>query len=315
LRRSRSPKNAQHLGRGGSSASLGEQGPDLRCVPTENPNRSRREVRPSARAGQREVCMLGYAFYESDTRIMQYATALAKRGNTVDVIALRREANVPRGPKRRQCVPHPVENGQRTEAFGLPVRIIRFLCHAALVLSRKHLRRPYQLVHVHSVLTFWCLLPWCPNFWEHDHLGHPRCPPRAVCQQVRRGARLASVQKPDASGEVFYHLRRPHYYCNHLWYERLISRSIGRERCTAIRNYPDPDLFSPRPRDRNYARFLLTYPGTLNWHRDWTLRLGPLPGSQIRFQTLSSISTAKGRQALAYQPCERTAPQRQGRFP
>src|SRR5207245_882742 len=36
-------------------------------------------------------CMLAYSFYEGDTRILQYATALAKRGDIVDVIALRRK--------------------------------------------------------------------------------------------------------------------------------------------------------------------------------------------------------------------------------
>ena len=29
--------------------------------------------------------MIAYAFYETDTRIMQYATALTERGDTVDV--------------------------------------------------------------------------------------------------------------------------------------------------------------------------------------------------------------------------------------
>ena len=42
---------------------------------------------PPKQSGLR-VCMVAYAFYESDTRILQYAAALAKRGDTVDVIAL-----------------------------------------------------------------------------------------------------------------------------------------------------------------------------------------------------------------------------------
>jgi len=41
------------------------------------------------------VCMLAYAFYESDARIMQYARALADRGDSVDVIALRRSGSLP----------------------------------------------------------------------------------------------------------------------------------------------------------------------------------------------------------------------------
>src|ERR1035438_372371 len=45
---------------------------------------ARRERKPL------RVCMLGYAFYESDTRILQYATALQQRGDIVDVVALKR---------------------------------------------------------------------------------------------------------------------------------------------------------------------------------------------------------------------------------
>lgn len=36
-----------------------------------------------------KVRMLAYVFYDNDTRIMQYASALIERGDTVDVIALR----------------------------------------------------------------------------------------------------------------------------------------------------------------------------------------------------------------------------------
>src|SRR5208283_5771817 len=39
----------------------------------------------------KHICMLAYSFYESDNRIMRYADALAQRGDTVDVIALRDE--------------------------------------------------------------------------------------------------------------------------------------------------------------------------------------------------------------------------------
>src|SRR5260370_2506439 len=33
---------------------------------------------------------------------------------------------------------------------------------------------------------------------------------------------------------------------NHLWQERLVSRSVRREKCTAIVNYPDPRIFYRR---------------------------------------------------------------------
>lgn len=45
------------------------------------------------------VCMLAYSFYEDDTRILQYASALVERGDTVGVVALgRREQEKVRPP-------------------------------------------------------------------------------------------------------------------------------------------------------------------------------------------------------------------------
>ena len=38
------------------------------------------------------VCMLGYTFYELDSRVRQYARALVERGDEVDFIGLRKES-------------------------------------------------------------------------------------------------------------------------------------------------------------------------------------------------------------------------------
>jgi glycosyltransferase involved in cell wall biosynthesis len=54
---------------------------------------------------------------------------------------------------------------------------------------------------------------------------------------------------------------------NHLWHQRLLTRSASAEKCTPICNYPDPQLFSRRPRRRTDGKFVITYPGTLNWHQ------------------------------------------------
>ena len=38
-----------------------------------------------------KVCMVAYAFYETDNRVRRYAEALAKRGDSVEAVALRRD--------------------------------------------------------------------------------------------------------------------------------------------------------------------------------------------------------------------------------
>lgn len=43
-----------------------------------------------------KACMVAYTFYEVDNRVRRYAEALARRGDRVDVIALRQEGQLER---------------------------------------------------------------------------------------------------------------------------------------------------------------------------------------------------------------------------
>jgi glycosyltransferase involved in cell wall biosynthesis len=55
---------------------------------------------------------------------------------------------------------------------------------------------------------------------------------------------------------------------NHLWHEKLIKRAVKPNKCTAIINYPDLSIFSPRPASTpKHDDFVICYPGTLNWHQ------------------------------------------------
>jgi glycosyltransferase involved in cell wall biosynthesis len=56
---------------------------------------------------------------------------------------------------------------------------------------------------------------------------------------------------------------------NHLWHQRLLHRAITAEKSTPLINYPDLRLFSPRPEGRRSAdgKFIIVYPGTLNYHQ------------------------------------------------
>jgi glycosyltransferase involved in cell wall biosynthesis len=54
---------------------------------------------------------------------------------------------------------------------------------------------------------------------------------------------------------------------NHLWCERVAARCGHPEKCSPIRNYPPLGLFNPQIRTRNAGKFLITYPGSLNWHQ------------------------------------------------
>jgi glycosyltransferase involved in cell wall biosynthesis len=54
---------------------------------------------------------------------------------------------------------------------------------------------------------------------------------------------------------------------NHLWLQRLTSRSAAPSKCSVIMNYPDPSIFYRRGRTRTDNRFVILYPGTLAVHQ------------------------------------------------
>jgi glycosyltransferase involved in cell wall biosynthesis len=213
------------------------------------------------------VCMLAYTFYESDPRVGQYAAALTGRGDKVDVIALRRKGQ----PKRE------VLNG--VNLFRIQYRAInerghldylyrvtRFLLHSAAVLARRHLAKPYDLMHVHSVPDFLVFAALVPKVFGaavildiHDLL------PELYASKF--GDRNTVWHKSLTLAEKCSCAFADHVIvANDLWRERLVRRSTNSDKCTSIRNYPDPARFRSHKETRN-GKFLITYPGTLNHHQ------------------------------------------------
>jgi glycosyltransferase involved in cell wall biosynthesis len=215
------------------------------------------------------VCMVTYSFYESDTRVMQYASALVERGDTVDVIALRRPGQPVRvvldGVNVFRVQTRTINERGPLSYF---YRITRFLTVSAMLLAWKHLRRRYQLIHVHSVpdfLVFAAILPkltGTPVILDiHDLL------PELYASKFHVG-RDSLLFRLLLLAERFSIAFSNHVIiANHLWCERVALRSNKPEKCSAIRNYPDPKLFHPQLRKEANGKFLLTYPGTLNWHQ------------------------------------------------
>jgi glycosyltransferase involved in cell wall biosynthesis len=216
-----------------------------------------------------KVCMLAYSFYETDARIKQYATALVERGDIVDVIALRRPSqparsvlngvNVIRIQTRKIN-----ERGPLTYLF----RIIRFLLLAAAFIARRQFSQRYDLIHVHSVpdfLVFAAIIPKLlgrpvvldihdvlPEFYASKfHVTHDSFMFRCLVLVERWSIAFADHA----------------IVANHLWCERVARRCGMPAKCSPIRNYPARGLFNPRIRSRGNGKFLITYPGSLNWHQ------------------------------------------------
>src|SRR5687768_6362205 len=123
--------------------------------------------RPAARAecsDQLRVCHLAYTFYETDNRVRRYAEALAERGHSVDVIALRRDGQPTRAEHNGVRV-HRLQRRQRTEGAAATylAKIMLFLARATALISIRHMARPYDVLHIHNVPDFLVFASWLPK--------------------------------------------------------------------------------------------------------------------------------------------------------
>lgn len=214
--------------------------------------------------------MLAYAFYESDMRILRYAKALVERGDSVDVIALRRE-DAPAFEVLQGVNVYRVQPRQRNERgwFDYLTRVIRFMVVSASKLTRLHSAQPYDVVHVHSVPDFLVFSALWPKLTGakiildiHDILpeffaSKFGASDKSILFKLLVLAEYLSVKMSD-------HV----IIANDLWHQRLVARSASAESCTTIINYPDSDLFGPvEQQAAATGKFRITYPGTLNTHQ------------------------------------------------
>ena len=215
------------------------------------------------------VCMIAYTFYEGDNRVMRYAEALAARGDHVDVLALGREGQtkeeVLNGVRVLRLQSR--KKNERTK-WSYLLRIVMFFIRALVKVTLKHARRPYGLVHVHSVPDFLVFAAVVPRLTGA----------RIVLDIHDLSPELYGTKFGSASGSAVFsalltverlsaafanHVIAP----NHIWQQRLIDRSVPQSKCSVFMNYPDPNVFRRCGRTRHDGKFVVLYPGTLNWHQ------------------------------------------------
>ena len=212
------------------------------------------------------VCVVAYKFYETSPRVSLFARAFAQRGDTVDVICLRREgqeASAVVGGVRLQRI----QRRERNERLRLShfLRGFRFFFHAALVMTAAE---PYDLIYVFSVPDFLVfsaiaaklrgarvildVYDLLPEFYisKFTH-GRPTAAFRI----------LQLVEKASMSFSDYV------IVSNDIWRARLESRSVSARKCATVSYHSDPQVFSPRPKTRTGKEFVFVYPGTLNRHQ------------------------------------------------
>jgi glycosyltransferase involved in cell wall biosynthesis len=215
------------------------------------------------------VAMVAYAYYEGNGRIEQYAKALAMRGDTVDVISLNRGGD-PKFEKRDGVNIYRAQTRTRNkERFSVYVlQVMMFMIRSFFSLARRQLKGSYDAIHVHSVpdfLVFSALIPklsGVPIILDiHDILPEFYMSKFGVGERSLIFKVLVFVEKISIAFSNHVIIANP------IWRDRLLRRSVKPEKVTAIGNYPDPKIFFLRAKTRTDGKFVLLYPGSLNFHQ------------------------------------------------
>lgn len=226
------------------------------------------------------VCMVTYSFYEMDGRVRRYAEALAKRGDEVEVISLRppggRSLEVVNGV-RILMIQGRNPNEKRRGAYL--ARLALFFTRALVIVTVRHLRRRYDLLHIHSVPDFLVFTALVPKL-----MGVP------IILDIHDLLPELYVSKfPSYSGRLLerfllYLERMSALFADHvivandLWREKLLRRSLNApSKCTALINYPAVEIFEGARRREPGRQFVLLYPGTLSYHQGVDIAIRAMP--------------------------------------
>jgi glycosyltransferase involved in cell wall biosynthesis len=222
-----------------------------------------------------KVCMLAYTFYEQDNRVRRYAETLAKRGDRVDVVALRMAGQsseeVVSGVHVYRIQRRVVNEKGKFTYLG---RLLSFFLRSFIFLAWKQSQERYDLVHVHSVPDFEVFAALIPKLTGskvildiHDLVPEFYLSKFKASSNSLTFKLLVAVERMSAS--FADHV----IAANHIWLRRLHARSVRTAHCTVILNFPDTDIFHLRGRSRQDCKFIMVYPGTLSYHQGLDLAI------------------------------------------
>ena len=217
------------------------------------------------------VCHLAYTFYENDHRVRRYAEALAEKGHNVEVLSLRRQGQARTAYAGRV---HTIRIQRRAVTEKRPLayllKLLWFFLRSMAVLSVRHLRHPYDVVHVHNVPDFLVFAAILPKLMGarvildiHDIL------PEFYVGKFGPGGHSMVFQALLWVEKLSCRFADHVIVANDLWHDKLLARALDTVKCTTMLNYPDLRVFKPLPVDqrRHDGRFVMMYPGTLNHHQ------------------------------------------------
>jgi glycosyltransferase involved in cell wall biosynthesis len=208
---------------------------------------------------------------------MRYAEELARRGDHVEVLALKREKEQPaletiNGVHVCRVQRRSRKDQQNRISYLFP--LIQFFLLSSVRLSWRHLKKPFDLIHVHNMPDFLVFTAWLPKLAGckiildiHDIVPEFYASKFDTASHSRGVEMLKNVER--ASVRFSNHV----IVSNHLWLDTFAARNSARDKCSVFINNVNPGIFRPRPQRRNDGKFIILFPGGLQWHQGLDIAL------------------------------------------
>jgi len=245
----------------------------------------RASVPVPSRNSRKRVCMLTYSPYKADNRVRRYAEALAKRGDHVDVIGIATNGDSLGQTEISGVNSYRIQRRESNDGnkWVHAWRLLRFLWASSIFMNRLHDRNRYDLIHVHNMPDFLVFAAWYPKFTRAKVVLdiHDLVPEFFASKFPTKAGRayfwlLKLIEK--SSADFADHV----IVSNHLWRDKLVSRSVPGAKCSVFVNHVDPAIFYRRPRTRNDERFIILFPGSFQWHQGLDIAIRALARVRLR---------------------------------
>jgi glycosyltransferase involved in cell wall biosynthesis len=197
---------------------------------------------------------------------MRYAETLVKRGDLVDVIALRKDGQ-PSHEVLRGVNVYRIQRRIKNEKGELSFlyRLLKFLIVSSIFLTKQHLKKAYQVIHVNNIPDFLVFAALFPKLLGakvildiHDIVPELYA---EMFNQTKNSFLFKSLVAVEKASCTFAdHV----IIANHIWHKSITTRSVAENKCSVVLNYPDENVFFKRPRQRQDDKFVMIYPGSLN---------------------------------------------------
>jgi glycosyltransferase involved in cell wall biosynthesis len=199
---------------------------------------------------------------------MNYAEALASRGDHVDVIALRKKSEgnfkVVRGVSIYKIQERSLNEYR---SFTYFFKLLKFFLKSTIILTLRHSRKSYDLIHIHTIPDFQVFCTFIAKLTGskvildiHDLVPELYANKFGVDDNSLIFKALLKIEQ--ISAQYADHV----ILANHIWGEKLKLRANLDEKSTVFINYYDSKTFHPRPKV-NKKEFIAIYPGSLNYHQ------------------------------------------------